>query len=112
TPKAAIHCCPPRPRLYLPLGWGCKLTMVLHHAIATAHRGEPRALGPPDVGSKKRSVLGNLLSQPARSASNQGELHAIFLTQTCARCNGFARNRRAVTSRKSSHIPPRGPKQA
>jgi hypothetical protein len=32
------------------------------------------------IGSKKRSVLRNLLSQPARSASNQGQLHASFLT--------------------------------
>src|SRR5262245_66496206 len=58
----------------------------------------------PDVGSKKRSVLRNLLSQPARSPSNQGELHASFLTQTCARCNGFARNRRAVTSYRARAI--------
>ena len=57
-----------------------------------------------DVGSKKRSVLRNLLSQPARSASNQGELHASFLTQTCARCNGFARNRRAVTSHRARAV--------
>src|SRR6516225_7893898 len=58
----------------------------------------------PDVGSKKRSVLRNLLSQPARSPSNQGELHASFLTQTCARCNGFARNRRAVTSHRARAV--------
>src|SRR6516164_504808 len=55
-------------------------------------------MAPLDVGSKKRSVLRNFLSQPARSASNEGELHASVLTQTCARCNGFARKRRAVTS--------------
>src|SRR5262249_39053290 len=57
-----------------------------------------------DVGSKKRSVLRNLLSQPARSASNQGELHAFFLTQTCARCSGFARNRRAVTGHRARAV--------
>src|SRR5262249_22889815 len=58
----------------------------------------------PDVGSKKRSVLRNFLSQPARSASNEGELHASFLTQTCARCNSFARNRRAVTSHRARAV--------
>src|SRR5262249_60221784 len=60
--------------------------------------------GFPDVGSKKRSVFRNLLSQPARSASNPGELHASFLPQTCARCNGFARNRRAVTSHRARAV--------
>src|SRR5262249_46877849 len=58
----------------------------------------------PAVGSKKRSILRNFLSQPARSASNDGELHASLLTQTCARCNGFARNRRAVTSYRARAI--------
>src|SRR6516165_5515792 len=58
----------------------------------------------PDVGSKKRSVIHNFLSQPARSASNEGELHASFLTQTCPRCNGFARNRRAVTSHRARTV--------
>src|SRR5215470_477791 len=60
--------------------------------------------GSPDVGSKKRSVLRNFLSQPARSASNEGELHASFLTQTCARCNGLARNRRAITSHRARAV--------
>ena len=32
----------------------------------------------PDVGSKKRSVLRNFLSQPARSASNEGELLCVL----------------------------------
>src|SRR5262249_55730602 len=58
----------------------------------------------PDVGSKKRSVLRNFLSQPARSASNEGERRASFLTQTCPRCNGFARNRRAVTSHRARAV--------
>src|SRR5499433_3068632 len=57
-----------------------------------------------DVGSKKRSVLRNLLSQPARSASNDGELHASLLTQTGAGCNGFARNLRAVTSYRARAV--------
>jgi len=57
-----------------------------------------------DGGSKKRSVLCNFLSQPARSASNEGELHASFLTQTCARCNGLARNRRAITSHRARAV--------
>jgi hypothetical protein len=59
---------------------------------------------PPIVGSKKRSVLRNFLSQPARSASNEGELHASFFAQTCARCNGFARNRRAITSYRARAV--------
>src|SRR5262249_22018968 len=58
----------------------------------------------PDVGSKKRSVLRNFLSQLARSASNDGEHHASFLAQTCGRCNGFAHNRRTVTSYRARAV--------
>src|SRR5215471_7920282 len=58
----------------------------------------------PDVGSKKRSVLRNFLSQPARSAFNEGELHASFLMQTCARCNGLARTRRTITSHRARAV--------
>src|ERR1700745_3519080 len=58
----------------------------------------------PDVGSKKRSVLRNFLSQPARSASNEGEHDAACLARTCARYNGFARNRRAVTSYRARAV--------
>src|SRR5262245_28670414 len=39
--------------------------------------------------SKKRSVFRNFLSQPARSDSNEGELHASVLARKCVRCNGF-----------------------
>src|SRR6516165_11580825 len=77
-----------------------------HSQTKPGRRGctKSSTMASPDVGSKKRSVLRNLLSQPARSAFNEGELHASFLTQTCARCNGFARNRRAVTSHRARAV--------
>src|SRR6516225_4442824 len=77
-----------------------------HSQTKPGRRGctKSSTMASPDVGSKKRSVLRNFLSQPARSASNEGELHASFLTQTCPRCNDFARNRRAVTSHRARAV--------
>src|SRR5215831_906278 len=73
-----------------------------HSQTKPGRRGctKSSTMASPDVGSKKRSVLRNFLSQPARSASNEGELHASFLTQTCVRCNDFHGTNRKRASRQ------------